>query len=48
MNSTDFEKWLAKKVLPNLPEASVIVLNNAPYQCKQLQSTEVISWLQRR
>jgi hypothetical protein len=38
MNSTSSEKWLSTKVLHRLPEASIAVFNNVPYQCKQLQS----------
>ena len=30
MNSTDFEKWISEMAIPNLPPASVIVMDNAP------------------
>lgn len=35
MNSENFEKWLLEKLIPNLPEKSVVVLDNAPYHCIQ-------------
>lgn len=35
MNSQNFDKWIAEKLLPNLPEKSVIVMDNAPYHCIQ-------------
>ena len=31
MNSSIFEKWAHEKLLPNLPENAVIVIDNAPY-----------------
>lgn len=30
MNSTNFGKWISEMVIPNLPPASVIVMDNAP------------------
>lgn len=31
MNSKNFKKWLIEKLLPNLKEPSIIVMDNAPY-----------------
>lgn len=31
MNSTNYEKWLREKLIPNLPAKSVIVVDNASY-----------------
>jgi len=36
MNATNFEKWGAKKVAPNLSPQAVIVLDNSPYHCLQV------------
>ncbi|XP_046684624.1 uncharacterized protein LOC124370383 [Homalodisca vitripennis] len=54
MNSNNFEKWAEEKLLPNLPEKSVIVMDNAPYHCHQENKAptkyavkkEMIDWLQ--
>lgn len=35
MNGVNFEKWVEEKLLVNLPEKSVIVMDNAPYHCLQ-------------
>lgn len=31
MNSENYEKWLREKLIPNLPEHSLVVVDNAPY-----------------
>lgn len=31
MNSTNFKKWIIEKLVPNLKEPSIIVMDNAPY-----------------
>jgi hypothetical protein len=36
INAANFEKWAVKKLIPNLPAQSVIVLDNAPYRCLQI------------
>ena len=36
MNATNFEKWGAKKLTYNLPPQPVIVLDNSPYHCLQV------------
>ena len=36
MNAVNFEKWVTEKLLPNIPEKSVIVMDNAPYHSVQL------------
>lgn len=53
MNGPNFEKWVNDKLIPNLPERSVIVLDNAPYHCvqdnkppsKYALKREMIEWL---
>ncbi|XP_063237876.1 uncharacterized protein LOC134539624 [Bacillus rossius redtenbacheri] len=55
MNSVNFEKWLSEKVLPNLPPASIVVMDNAPYHSKQVDKPpskydvkrEIVGWLNR-
>lgn len=54
MNCANFEKWFQEKVLVNLPPHSVIVLDNAPYHCRQLNKPPtkydtkaiMVEWLQ--
>jgi hypothetical protein len=56
MNHMNFGKWISERVIPNLPPASVIVMDNAPYHSKQEDkppskyqvNREIIAWLQRR
>ncbi|XP_063215599.1 uncharacterized protein LOC134527137 [Bacillus rossius redtenbacheri] len=56
MNAENFEKWLVEKVIPNLPPASVIVMDNAPYHSKQQDKcpsnyatkNDIIEWLNRK
>lgn len=31
MNGENFEKWATRKLIPNLPQNSVVVIDNAPY-----------------
>jgi hypothetical protein len=48
-----FEKRVVEKLVPNLPPHAVIVLDNAPYYCIQVDKTpsayafqsDMISWL---
>ncbi|MCU7801183.1 MAG: transposase [gamma proteobacterium symbiont of Lucinoma myriamae] len=55
MNSENFEKWLREKLIPNLPEKCVIVMDNASYHSIQVdkcpvQSTrkaDIQNWLTR-
>lgn len=35
MNSVNFEKWAADMLIPNLPQNSVVVMDNAPYHSVQ-------------
>jgi hypothetical protein len=56
MNSTNFENWMPEKLIPNLTEKSVVVFDNAPYHCIQVDKppskyavkADMISWLQRQ
>ncbi|XP_046981561.1 uncharacterized protein LOC124550863 [Schistocerca americana] len=56
MTSEIFEKWFETMVLPNLPPNAVIVINNAPYQNRQVDKTptcyhtkmRMLQWLQKR
>ena len=36
MNANVFENWFLEKLIPNLPEKSVVILDNASYQCRQV------------
>lgn len=56
MNSTNFLKWMTEKLIPNLPEKSLVVMDNAPYHCIQLNKPPTMSslkaqmqeWLQEK
>lgn len=56
MNSNIFEKWAQEKLIPNLPEKAVIVIDNAPYHSVQVnkipnsnsRKSEVLDWLAAR
>nr|XP_026497740.1 uncharacterized protein LOC113401879 [Vanessa tameamea] len=43
MNSTNFLKWLREKLIPNLLERSLVVMDNAPYHCTQLNKAPTMS-----
>ncbi|CAH2103226.1 unnamed protein product [Euphydryas editha] len=43
INSTNFQKWLREKLIPNLPERSLVVMDNAPYHCTQLNKAPTMS-----
>jgi transposase len=53
MNSRIFEKWAEEKLIPNLPQNSVVVIDNAPYHSIQLNKVpnssnrkqEIMDWL---
>ena len=36
MNANVFENWFLEKLIPNLPEKSVVILDNASYHCCQV------------
>ena len=36
MNANVFENWFPEKLIPNLPEKSVVILDNASYHCRQV------------
>src|SRR5258705_9516696 len=56
MNAVNFVKWLEEKLLPNLPQKSVIVIDNATYHNKQEVKTPtsssrkdvIIEWLPQK
>lgn len=56
MNSTNFLKWMTEKLIPNLPERSLVVMDNAPYHCTQINKPPTMSslkndmqqWLQEK
>ena len=58
MNSAHFEEWWEYQLLPNLPPAAVVVLDNAPYHNRRTDKTkaptsstkkaEMIEWLASR
>jgi hypothetical protein len=35
MNYDNYEKWVTRQLIPNLPANSVVVIDNAPYHNKQ-------------
>ncbi|XP_026329110.1 uncharacterized protein LOC113237067 [Hyposmocoma kahamanoa] len=53
MNSQNFNKWISEKLIPNLSEPSVIVMDNASYHCVQInkgpttntRKFEIQAWL---
>lgn len=53
MNATNYEKWLVERLIPNLPNASVVVIDNAPYHSVQedkapnsnSKKQEMLNWL---
>ncbi|XP_054283210.1 uncharacterized protein LOC129000275 [Macrosteles quadrilineatus] len=55
MNANNFEKWIRNQVIPNLPEHSVLVIDNAPYHgeqedkvpTKSATKRTMLEWLQR-
>lgn len=55
MNAENFQKWISEMLLPNLPEKSVVVLDNASYHCVQTNkhptkystNKDMKSWLER-
>lgn len=56
MNFNNYEKWIRGKLIPNIPENSVIVIDNAPYHNVQLNpaptsstlKANMIQWLSER
>lgn len=47
MNSINFLKWMSEKVIPNLPERSLVVMDNAPYHCTQINKAPTMSSIKR-
>ncbi|CAH2105088.1 unnamed protein product [Euphydryas editha] len=47
MNADSFEKWF-KGVLPKLKPNSVVVMDNAPYHSRKLESLPTMSWTKPR
>ncbi|XP_028040891.1 uncharacterized protein LOC114250967 [Bombyx mandarina] len=45
MNSTNFLKWMNEKLIPNLPARSLVVMDNAPYHCTQINKAPTMSTL---
>ncbi|CAH0729134.1 unnamed protein product, partial [Brenthis ino] len=53
MNRSNFTKWVTEKLIPNLPPASIIVMDNAPYHSTVLNKApttgtkiaEIKEWL---
>lgn len=56
MNFQNYEKWISEKLIPNLPEKSVLVIDNAPYHNVQLnraptsasRKADMIDWLSKQ
>jgi hypothetical protein len=45
MDSSNFEKWVRDKLLQHLPANLVVVLDNAPYHCVQVDKARQQSTL---
>ena len=45
MNSDVFEHWFEEKLLPNLPEKCIIVLDNASYHSRQVEKIPTMNTL---
>ncbi|CAH2101814.1 unnamed protein product [Euphydryas editha] len=43
MNATNFLKWMTEMVVPYLPEKSLVVMDNAPYHCTQINRAPTMS-----
>ncbi|KAJ4440379.1 hypothetical protein ANN_08520 [Periplaneta americana] len=56
MNSVNFQKWVVNQLMPNLQPNSVVVLDNAPYHCIQVDKApspyalkgDMIEWLRKK
>ncbi|GJQ74188.1 hypothetical protein Trydic_g19101 [Trypoxylus dichotomus] len=44
MDSETYEDWFINKLLPNIPQKSVIVLDNASYHCRKLEKIPTTAW----
>ncbi|KAJ8913801.1 hypothetical protein NQ315_002707 [Exocentrus adspersus] len=44
MNREMFEKWMTEKLLPNLEEPSLIIMDNAPYRSALAEKLPTTSW----
>lgn len=44
MNFVNFGKWDQENLLPNLPENSLIAMNNALYHCHKVLKGETITF----
>ena len=47
MNGNVLEEWFKIRLLPNLPEKCVIILDNASYHCRQVEKIPTKSTLKR-
>lgn len=53
MNAENYGKWVMEKLIPNLPDNSVVVIDNAPYHNMQVNKApasaskkiEMVKWL---
>lgn len=56
MNSANFQQWVNKQLLPNIPAKSVLVIDNAPYHNVKVEQDPnsntkknvMINWLEQR
>lgn len=44
MNSNEYENWLKDNILPKLKPNSVLVIDNAPYHTRKVESLPTTSW----
>ena len=44
MDADTYEKWFVEQLLPNIPQNSVIVLDNASYHTRKIEKIPTTSW----
>ncbi|KAB0800354.1 hypothetical protein PPYR_06094 [Photinus pyralis] len=48
MNRGNFENWFKTQLVPNLPEKSLIIMDNASYHSGLLEKIPTKSWTKQR
>lgn len=43
MNAKNFMQWMTEKIVPNLPRNCIVVMDNAPYHCTQINKAPTMS-----
>ena len=44
MDAPTFERWFTEQLLPNIPEASIIIMDNASYHSRRGESFPLSTW----